>query len=206
MAINNSILIALVYLLLVFNLAGQSTLPEQNTTGKNLNSKSYSAEISIDPLLLLFKDIDIAVEVYVKPNVSFEIMYSYITKNLSPFDLFSNPVTYHTAGSGIEFYLKYYLVSDHNYDKIYLSPYFRYRNIAGATSNNYISLRNKRFAFGLAGGYKFMLNERLSLELMLGLGYASFNKFTYSRVLNRDPDFGFTNIDVIFRVPLSYRF
>lgn len=205
MSIRNSLLI-LVTNLLFFNLAAQSIQTENVQKDNSHINKKYHGDIRIDPIMLALKDVDIALEFFAGENLSLEFMLTYITRNLSPFDLFSNPIVFETAGLGVEFFIKHYFSSDHNFDGLFISPYARYRNIEGATDNNFASVRNKRFTLGLGGGYKHMLNERVSLELMVGLGFAVSNDFKYSTTFNREPDFGFTNVDLIIRLPLAYRF
>jgi len=204
MSIRNGLLILSTHLLLFFGLSAQSTLPEN--VSKSENSKKYLGDIRIDPLLLVFQDVDISLEFFAGKNSSLEVMLTYITKRMEPWDPLSNSIRFDTEGLGMEFYYKYYFMPEHNYDGLFFSPYVRYRNIEGSSSNNFASMQNKRFALGMSGGFKYMITEKLSLELMLGLGYAISNSFEYSRVFNREPDFAYTNIDVIIRLPLAYRF
>ena len=206
MSAKSSLVILVISLLATSNLSAQNLDHQDHLDTANKETNNHNVDIRIDPLLLAFSDIDIGIEFFIKKDMSLEMMLTYITKRMGEFDPFSNSQAFDTDGFGMEVYFKKYLQNKDNYEGAFLSPYFRYRNISGLNDRNNVRMQNKRYAMGICGGLKQMITERLSLELMIGLGYAVSNRFEYTPALNRELNFPLTDIDLIIRLPLAYRF
>jgi len=188
------------------NISAQSLDHQDHLDTANKETNNYKVDIRIDPLLLAFSDIDIGIEFFIKKDMSFEMMLTYITRRMEEFNPFSSFQAFETDGFGMEVYFKKYLWENHNYNGTFISPYFRYRNISGPNTSNDLRMQNKRYAIGICGGGKIMITERLSIEIMLGFGYAISNRFEYTPALTRELNYLLTDFDAIIRLPLAYRF
>jgi len=206
MIAKSRLVILVISLFIAFDLSAQSLDHQDHLDTANIETNNYNVDIRIDPLLLAFSDIDIGIEFFIKKDMSFVMMLSYITRRMEEFDPFSSFQAFDTDGFGMEVYFKKYLGNNHSYDGAFVSPYFRYRDISGPNDRNNLRMQNKRFAMGICTGLKYMITERLSLEVMIGLGYAVSNKFEYTPALTRELNFLLTDIDLIIRLPLAYRF
>ena len=85
MSTKSRLVILVIFLSASLNLSAQSLdhqdhLDHLDTANNETNN--YKVDIRIDPLLLAFSDIDIGIEFFIKKDMSFEVMLTYITRRM----------------------------------------------------------------------------------------------------------------------------
>jgi hypothetical protein len=160
-------------------------------------------EIKINPVGLLFKNVDLGVEFGVSKDIGIELRPFF---NFGSFTV--NDIKYKNSRIGAIVEGKYYFNTEKNIDKFYADIYMKYVGGKSAVSDNTsgVDVSYKRFAVGFGLGYKWVTSRNIVIEIGLGVGRAFVNEWTTENGTTDFSGFPLVNIDGTGKLAVGYRF
>lgn len=158
---------------------------------------SNAQEIKANPIGILFGDVDIAYEHFIKEDWGIEGLVGFTSRKSDYLDreYKRNAVSFGATG-------KHYFNPRRGCDRFHLGAYTRFSSgeWKADNANGSESISNTRLSLGFFAGQKWVSKGGISIELALGLGRAFLNQYS-------DEDFDTLGIDLDFfgRLAVGYR-
>lgn len=166
-------------------------------------SARAQVDLSVNPLTLLFKSVDIHAEYRVYDNIGVELTPSFTYRNYGNID----SKDYTSNGFGIKLIGKYYFIPEAGCDKWNIGPYFKYGSIRLSQKDGPNIIKSTRFAIGVYLGYKWVTTNNVIIELGFGMGRAFVNKLSSAdQSYDISSLLSFFNIDLTTKFGVGYRF
>ena len=168
-------------------------------------SMTAQVDVSLNPISLLFSNINASIEFGVKDDIGVEFSPSF------EFDSYKvDDVKYTNTGLGGRVIGKYYFSPNKGLDKWNIGPYIKYGYGVGKGTNlstkETVEVTRNRFAVGFYTGYKWVSRKNVVFELGFGLGRAFVNKYESDDQSVDLDDFPILNLDATGKLALGYRF
>jgi hypothetical protein len=168
-----------------------------------VNLAQAQVDVKINPIGLLFSNIDAAVEFGVKDNVGIELKAGYAWPNLN----FGGEEDYTSSIVRLTGDARYYFNPSKGLDRFYAGAYAKYAG--GKSTFGEEEITQTRVALGFLFGTKIVArNEKLLFDFHLGFGRALVSTFD-SNLSDDDvetDDIPFLNWDIIGQLAIGYRF
>ncbi|MEO6693449.1 MAG: DUF3575 domain-containing protein [Saprospiraceae bacterium] len=160
-------------------------------------------DLSINPISLLFKNIDLSADFGLKDDISLDASLGFDFTDYTIDD-----VTVKNNGIGVRLIGKYYFSPSRGCDRWAIGPYLKYVNRKGTYDDGvdkYVA-KYQKFAIGFYTAYKFVSRRNITFEIGLGLGRALLSEYSSDDSSVDFADYPLFNIDVIGRLGIGYRF
>ncbi|MBK8151720.1 MAG: DUF3575 domain-containing protein [Saprospiraceae bacterium] len=164
---------------------------------------SAQIDVSLNPLGILFRNIDLSAEIAMKQSFGIEGIFKY---DYDHYKVLDN--TINSNGFGFVALGKYYFNPDLNISNFCAAPYVKFSTTNGRYSDGNTTgiVNHNKLAVGFYVGYKWVNVRNFVFEIGAGLGRNFINRYNSANGSIDLDEFPIINLDGVFKFSFGYRF